>query len=69
VELVQARSPILLLGTQVDGSALFELSGEWKAASAMVWNPTRALFLQRLAQGIIRRHKHGGDSPMAPREA
>jgi hypothetical protein len=69
VELVQARSPILLLGTQMDGSALFELSGEWKAASAMVWNPSRALFLQRLAQGIIRRHKHGGDSPMAPKEA
>jgi hypothetical protein len=68
VELVQGRCPILLLGTQVDGATLFELSGEWKASSAMVWNPSRAVFLERLAQGIIRRHKHGGDSPMAPKE-
>ncbi|BDU71366.1 PilZ domain-containing protein [Mesoterricola silvestris] len=69
VELALARIPVLLLGTQVDGSTLFELSAEWKASSAIVWNPSRALFLQRLAQGIIRRHSHGGDSPMAPAEA
>ena len=68
VELAMGKSPILLLGTQVDGATLFELSGEWKASSAMVWTPARALFLQRLAQGIIRRHGHGGDSPMAPQE-
>ena len=47
---------------------LFELSSEWKATSAMAWNPERALFLQRLVQGILRRHEAGGDSPMAPRE-
>ena len=69
VELVNGRAPILLLGTDVDGATLFELSGEWKASSAMAWNPGRGPFLQRLAQGIIRRHKHGGDSPMAPPEA
>ena len=68
VELAMGKCPILLLGTQVDGATLFELSGEWKASSAMVWTPARALFLQRLAQGIIRRHHHGGDSPMAPQE-
>jgi hypothetical protein len=69
VELAQAKAPVLLLGTQVDGGALFELSGEWKAASAMMWNPSRGVFLQRLAQGIIRRNAQGGDSPMAPAEA
>lgn len=69
VELTLPKAPVLLLGTQVDGTALFELSTEWKAASAMVWNPSRGLFLQRLAQGIIRRNTHGGDSPMAPSEA
>lgn len=68
VELAAGRVPVLLLGTQIDGSALFELSAEWKAASAMVWNPARGVFLQRLAQGIIRRHSQGGDGPMAPAE-
>lgn len=68
VEIAHGRVPVLLLGTGVDGASLFELSGEWKASSAMVWNPSRGLFLQRLAQGIIRRHTLGGDSPMAPRE-
>jgi hypothetical protein len=69
VELINGRVPVLLLGTQLDGAALFELAGDWKAASAMVWNPSRSLFLQRLAQGIIRRHGQGGESPMAPPEA
>jgi len=68
IELAQRKVPILLLGTRVDGATLFELSSEWKATSAMVWNPERALFLQRLVQGILRRHEAGGDSPMAPRE-
>jgi hypothetical protein len=68
LELAHRKLPILLLGTRVDGATLFELSSEWKATSAMVWNPERALFLQRLVQGILRRHEAGGDSPMAPRE-
>lgn len=66
VELAVGKVPILLLGTQVDGSTLFELSGEVKASSAMVWSPARAIFLQRLVQGILRRHQAGGDSPIAP---
>lgn len=69
VELASGKAPVLLLGTQVDPGGLFQLSGPWKAASAMVWNPSRGVFLQRLAQGIIRRHIHGGDSPMAPAES
>jgi len=68
VELAAAKVPVLLLGSQMDGATLFELAGEWKAASAMVWNPARAVFLQRLAQGIIRQRAHGGDAPMAPQE-
>jgi len=68
VEIAHGRVPILLLGTNMDGVTLFELSGEWKASSAMVWIPERGVFLQRLAQGIIRRHQNGGDSPMAPAE-
>jgi hypothetical protein len=67
-ELAQRKTPTLLLGTQVDGATLFELSTEWKTSSAMVWNPERATFFQRLVQGILRRHAAGGDSPMAPRE-
>jgi hypothetical protein len=69
VELAVARVPVLLLGTQVDAATLFELSGAWKAASAMVWNPARGAFLQRLAQGIIRRNRQGGEGPLAPTEA
>jgi hypothetical protein len=69
VELAGGKVPVLLLGTQVEGATLFELAGDWKASSAMVWNPARAVFLQRLAQGIIRRANQGGESPMAPAEA
>jgi len=68
VELANPRVPVLLLGTQMDGADLFELSGAWKTASAMVWSPSRGAFLQRLAQGIIRRHTQGGDGPLAPAE-
>jgi len=68
VEMAQRKCPTLLLGTNVDGAALFELAHEWKASSALVWHPDRSLFLHRLAQGIIRRHGQGGDSPMAPAE-
>jgi len=68
VDLVQGRCPILLLGTLIDGATLFELSGEWKTASALAWMESRGAFLQKLAQGIIRRHSGGGDSPIAPKE-
>lgn len=68
VEITQGRAPILLLGTGVDGTSLFELSSEWKASSAVAWGPQRGPFFQRLAQGIIRRHRAGGESPMAPSE-
>jgi hypothetical protein len=68
VELASGKVPVLLLGTQMEGATLFELAGDWKAASAMIWNPARGAFLQRLAQGIIRRSRQGGDGPLAPPE-
>ena len=68
VELAAAKVPVLLLGTQLDGAALFELAGDWKAASALIWNPARGAFLQRLAQGIIRRQSQGGEGPLIPAE-
>jgi hypothetical protein len=67
-EVAQRKVPTLLLGTHLDGASLFELSSEWKASSAMAWSPERTTFLQRLVQGILRRHASGGDSPMAPIE-
>ena len=68
VELAAAKVPVLLLGTQLDGAALFELAGDWKAASALIWNPARGAFLQRLVQGIIRRQSQGGEGPLIPAE-
>ena len=68
MDLVQGRCPTLMVGTLIDAATLFELSGEWKASSALVWQPARGPFLQKLAQGILRRHGNGGESPMAPAE-
>lgn len=68
VELASAKVPVLLLGTQVDASVLFGLAGEWKAATALAWEPARGPFLQRLVQGIIRRNSQGGEAPLAPPE-
>lgn len=67
-EILQGRCPVLLLGTGLEGGALYELAAEWRASSALVWSPARAAFFQRLVQGIIRRHQEGGESPMAPPE-
>jgi len=68
IEIAQKKVPTLLLGTEMDGASLFELASEWKASSAMVWNPARATFLSRLVQGIIRRHRDNGEGPVAPSE-
>lgn len=66
VEMIQRRAPILLLGNTVEGSCLFELVTEWKAQSALSWNPSRGLFLKRLLVGMIRRQMDLDDMPMAP---
>ncbi len=66
MEIAQRKVPTLLLGTALDGAALFELAGEWKASSAISWNPERGPFLQRLVRGMIRRHMNAGEGPMSP---
>jgi len=66
VEPLQGRVPFLLLGTGVEGGALLELGSELKAAVAIVFNPERATFFQRLVQGVLRRVYEGGESPMMP---
>ncbi len=67
-EQVGHRAPLLMLGTDLNGADLFELSTELKATSTLVWSEGRAAFFERLVQGIIRRHRSGGDSPLAPKE-
>jgi len=67
-EVAQRKVPILVLGTGLDGASLFELATEWRAASTIAWSPARAAFLQRLIQGILRRHLATGPAPLAPRE-
>ena len=63
-----AKVPVLLLGTQVDGATLFELAGEWKAASAMVWNPARGLVPAAPGPGHHPAADPGRDAPLAPQE-
>jgi PilZ domain len=69
VETLQGRVPFVLLGTAVEGGALLELGNEVKAAVAIVFNPERGIFFQRLVQGVLRRVYEGGESPMAPVES
>ena len=52
--------PILLLGTDIGGDLLFEISQTCKAAACFQWAPGRAVLLQRLVLGILK--KHYGDS-------
>lgn len=68
LEPIQGRLPFLLLGTGVEAGGLLELGQELKAAVSIVYNPERAIFLQRLVQGVLRRTYEGGESPMAPAE-
>ncbi len=63
------RAPMLLLGTGLEGGELYDLSGELRTVGAFAWTSTRGTFFERLVQGIIRRHRSGGESPMAPRES
>jgi hypothetical protein len=67
-ELLQGRVPFLLLGTGMEAGPLLELGTEVKAAVAIVFNPARGTFFQRLVQGVLRRTYEGGESPMVPKE-
>ncbi len=67
-EFLHGRVPFVLLGTDMEGGPLLELGGEVKAAVAIVFNPARGTFFQRLMQGVLRRTYEGGESPMVPVE-
>ena len=67
-ELIPPSVPILLLGTGMDSDSLMQLGRDCKAISSMLWAPNKSAFLQRLAQGIMRKHYSKGESPMAPAE-
>ena len=68
-ELLQGRVPFVLLGTGMEAGPLLELGTEVKAAVAIVFNPARGTFFQRLVQGVLRRTYEGGESPMVPKES
>jgi len=66
--MVPSSVPILLLGTDIDSGALYELSKEWKAASSIAWAKDRGILVQRLIVGMIRKHFGLGESPMVSME-
>jgi hypothetical protein len=51
-----SRVPFVLLGTDVDSGALFELGTELKAVNAYALAATSGTFFPRLLQGILRKH-------------
>jgi hypothetical protein len=67
-ESIPSNVPILLLGTGVNSDSLMNVGRECKAISFMLWVPNKALFLQRLVLGIMRKYYSKGESPMAPVE-
>ena len=68
VEVLPARMPFLLLGSDLEASALMGLGTELKAAAAYVLGPKPSPFFQRLLQGILRRQDEGFEGILAPRE-
>ena len=68
VENLHGRVPFMLLGTGIEAGPLMELGSELKATVSLAFNPERAVFFQRLLQGVLRRIYEGGESPMAPVE-
>jgi hypothetical protein len=56
--------PILLLGSNIDTNALFELGQKWNAVASITWTEGKAILIQRLVLGILRKHYSQGESPM-----
>ncbi|MDR2561926.1 MAG: PilZ domain-containing protein [Holophagales bacterium] len=52
--LVPKGVPILLLGSDIDSSVLFELGREWGAAVSIGWARERGVLVQRLIVGLLR---------------
>ncbi|HWQ10546.1 MAG TPA: PilZ domain-containing protein [Holophaga sp.] len=63
VETMGGRVPFVLLGTQVEQSALFDLGNEFKAAAVYDLGPKPSSFFLRLVQGILRRPAAKPDGP------
>jgi hypothetical protein len=56
LEALGGKVPFVLLGTDVENGALFELGNEVKAVAVYVLAATASGFLPRLLQGILRKH-------------
>jgi len=50
------NTPVVVLGSGVEGPAGRELAQEIKAATFLEWNVAQVLFFTRLMQGLLRRH-------------
>jgi hypothetical protein len=61
LEVAGSRIPIVLLGTQIENSVLFDLGNEHKAAAVYDLGARPGPFFSRLVQGILRR-RQGEDS-------
>jgi hypothetical protein len=67
--MVPSNVPILLLGTDIDSGALFELGREWKAASSIAYVKERGVFVQKLIVGMVRRHLGKGEGQIVSIDA
>jgi len=67
--MVPSNVPILLLGTEVDSGALFELGREWKAASSIAYVKERGMFVQKLIVGMVKRHLGKGEGQIVSIDA
>jgi len=67
-EYIPQSIPIMLLGTAIDSELLLDIGRECRAVSSMLWAPNKALFLQRLVLGILRKNYSKSEGPMAPKD-
>jgi hypothetical protein len=56
LETLAGKVPFVLLATDVESGALFELGNEVKATSVYVLGATATSFFPRLLGGILRKH-------------
>jgi hypothetical protein len=67
-EIIPLELPIILLGTNIENELLMELGRKCKAVTSILWAPSKAVFMQRLVLGILRKFEGQGESPMVPLE-
>jgi hypothetical protein len=66
--MVPGDVPILLLGTEVENSALFELGKELKVAASIIWAKERGILVERMIMGILKKHYGLGETPIVQLE-